>query len=55
VPRFGYDAAARLANLAHAEGKTIREIALRETALKPEELDRLLDADHMTRGGWESP
>jgi fumarate hydratase class II len=55
VPRLGYDAAARLANLAYAEGKTVREVARRETGLGPEELDRLLDADRMTRGGWEGP
>jgi fumarate hydratase, class II len=53
VPRVGYDEAARLARLAYDEGRTIREVAGRETKLTPEELDRLLDPDRMTRGGWE--
>jgi fumarate hydratase class II len=53
VPRLGYDAAARLARQAYEEGQTIRAVAARATDLSTEELDRLLDADRMTRGGWE--
>ena len=49
VPRIGYDAAARLAKLAYEEGKTIREIARRESSLSPAELDVLLDPERMTR------
>lgn len=55
VPRLGYDAAARLARLAYEEGLTIRAVAARETDLSTADLDRLLDADRMTRGGWEGP
>lgn len=51
APRIGYDAAARLVQEAHAQGKTIREIASRSSGLSAEELDRLLDAEQMTRGG----
>jgi fumarate hydratase class II len=53
VPRLGYDAAARLAQQAYEEGTTIRVVAQRETQLSAEELDRLLDAERMTRSGWE--
>jgi fumarate hydratase class II len=53
VPRLGYDRAARLARLAYDENLTIREIVRRETDLKPEEIDRLLDPERMTRGGLE--
>lgn len=54
VPRIGYDKAARLAKLAHDEGITIREVAVRESGLSSEEIDRLLDADSMTRGPSEA-
>jgi fumarate hydratase class II len=54
VPRLGYDRAARLARLAYEENRTIREIVGRETDLKPEEIDRLLDPARMTRGGLEA-
>jgi fumarate hydratase class II len=53
VPRVGYDEAARLARRAYEEGTTVREVARREAGLTAEELDRLLDPDRMTRGGWE--
>ena len=42
VPRIGYDRAAAIAKRAHAEGKTVREIALAEQVLPPGELDKLL-------------
>ncbi len=54
VPRLGYDRAARLARLAFEQDCTIREIVRRETDLSPEEIDRLLDPERMTRPGWES-
>jgi fumarate hydratase, class II len=53
VPRLGYDRAARLARQAYEENRTIREIVGRETDLKPEEIDHLLDPMRMTRGGLE--
>ncbi|HJT78392.1 MAG TPA: class II fumarate hydratase, partial [Gemmataceae bacterium] len=49
--RIGYDAAARLAQKAYAEGRTVREVARAETKIDPEELDRLLDPDRMAGGG----
>jgi fumarate hydratase class II len=51
VPRLGYDKAARLARLAYDEGRTIREVVRRETDLSPDEIDRLLDPERMTRPG----
>ncbi|MCJ7543612.1 MAG: class II fumarate hydratase, partial [Phycisphaerae bacterium] len=33
APRIGYDAAAALANEAHATGKTIRELAMEKKVL----------------------
>jgi fumarate hydratase class II len=49
VPRLGYDAAARLARLADAEGTTLRAVAERESGLSGLELDALLDPEAMTR------
>ena len=43
VPAIGYDQAAKLAKIAHAEGRTIRAVALEHTALTADDLDRLLD------------
>ncbi len=48
VPVLGYDRSAALAYQAFREGKTIREVALAEQVLSPEELDKLLDARSMT-------
>jgi fumarate hydratase, class II len=53
APRLGYDEAARLAKIAHEEGRTIREVAERETGLPADELARLLDPERMTRTGAE--
>ncbi len=49
APRIGYDAAARLCSTAMREGKTIREIAARDSGLASDELDRLLDVRRMTQ------
>jgi fumarate hydratase class II len=49
APRLGYDEAARLAKVAYEEGRTIREVAGREAGLPPDELQRLLDPESMTR------
>jgi fumarate hydratase class II len=49
VPRIGYDAAAKISQTAHRENKTLREVALRDSGLNDEELDRLLDPERMTR------
>ncbi len=53
VPRMGYDRAALLAKKAFEEGTTIRAVALREAGLSADQLDRLLDAERMTRPGFE--
>ncbi len=42
APRIGYDRAARIAHLAHASGRTIREVALEEGVLPPGELEGIL-------------
>ncbi len=42
VPRIGYDRAAKLAKKAHAEGLTVRQVALKERVLPQEEIDALL-------------
>ncbi len=51
VPVVGYEAAARAAKRAVAEGRTIREVVLEEGLADAEELDRALDVIGMTRGG----
>jgi fumarate hydratase class II len=51
APVIGYDTAAAVAKQAFAEGKTIRELMLEKRLLSEKELDRLLDADRMTRPG----
>ncbi len=48
APRIGYDAAARLCATAMREGRTIREIAARDSGLPPDELSLLLDPKRMT-------
>ena len=50
-PVIGYDLAAKIAQRAYAEGRTLKEVALEETQLNAEELDRLLDPRPMTEGG----
>ena len=42
TPRIGYDAAAKLAQKAHREGATLREVAVDEGALTAEEFDELV-------------
>jgi fumarate hydratase class II len=41
--RIGYDAAAKIAHTAFAEGRSIRDVVVAEGVLGPEEADRLLD------------
>lgn len=51
APLVGYDRAARIAQQAHVEGKTIREVA-RELGLLPDHaLDRALDLRRLTEPG----
>lgn len=51
VPAIGYDASAAISKKAFKTGKTVREIALEETQLTKEELDKLLDPFKMTAPG----
>jgi fumarate hydratase class II len=50
-PVIGYEKGAAVAKKAYAEGRSIREVAARETGLSAEELARLLDPAELTRGG----
>ena len=42
TPKIGYDAAAKLAQKAHRDGSTLREVAIEEGALTAEEFDALV-------------
>jgi len=42
VPYIGYDRAAALAHKAHQSGQTVRQVALADNILSPEQLDRCL-------------
>jgi fumarate hydratase class II len=50
-PAIGYDKASKVAKQALAEGKTVREVAVEEGFLTPEEADEVLDPARMTRRG----
>jgi fumarate hydratase class II len=50
-PVIGYEKGAAIAKKAYAEGKPIRDVAARETALPRQQLDQLLDPVELTRGG----
>jgi fumarate hydratase class II len=50
-PAIGYDKASKVAKQALAEGKTVREVAVDEGHLTPEEADEVLDPVRMTRRG----
>jgi fumarate hydratase class II len=50
-PVIGYEKGAAIAKKAYAEGRSIREVAREQTDLTEAELDRLLDALELTRGG----
>lgn len=51
APKIGYDAAAKVAKKALAEGKTVREAAREMKVLPDAELDKVLDLMSMTRPG----
>ncbi|WP_232696518.1 class II fumarate hydratase [Brevibacillus daliensis] len=46
-PKIGYERAAQIAKTAHAENKTVRDIAYRDTNVSSEELDLLLDPEKL--------
>jgi fumarate hydratase class II len=50
-PVIGYEKGAKIAKLAYSEGRSLKEVALEETDLSAEELDRLLDPRQLTEGG----
>ena len=50
-PHIGYDAGARVAKRAFAEGKSVRDVVLEEGLMSPDEVDAALDLKKMTEGG----
>ena len=50
APKIGYDKAAKIARAAHANGTTLREEATRLGFVSPEEFDRVVRPERMTRG-----
>ncbi|MDQ1359343.1 MAG: fumarate hydratase, class [Acidimicrobiaceae bacterium] len=50
-PYIGYEEAARVVKAAAAEGKDLRTVVLERGLMTPEEIDRILDPEAMTRGG----
>jgi aspartate ammonia-lyase len=54
-PYIGYAATAEIAKAAVANGKSIRELVLERGLMKPEQLDRILSAEAMTRPGIAGP
>jgi fumarate hydratase class II len=48
-PIIGYDKGAKIAKRAYAEGKTLKEVALQETDLSEDELDKILDPIKLTQ------
>jgi fumarate hydratase class II len=50
-PVIGYEKGAKIAKRAYAEGRSLKEVALEETDLSSEELDRILDPRALTEGG----
>ena len=50
-PVIGYEKGAKIAKRAYAEGRLLKDVALEETNLTAEELDRILDPRGLTEGG----
>ncbi len=50
-PVIGYELGAKIAKQAYAEGRLLKDVALEQTSLSSEELDRLLDPLQLTEGG----
>jgi len=50
-PVIGYEKGAKIAKRAYAEGRSLKEVALEETELNGEELDRILAPRGLTEGG----
>jgi fumarate hydratase class II len=52
-PVIGYEAGAKIAKQAYAEGRPIQEVAAEQTKLAPEDLARLLDPRTLTQPGGQ--
>ena len=50
-PVIGYEAGAKIAKTAYAEGRSLKDVALEQTDLSAEELDKLLEPQKLTEGG----
>lgn len=50
-PLIGYDAAAKIAKQAYAEGRRVKDVALELTSLSSEDLDRVLDPANLADPG----
>lgn len=50
-PVIGYEKGAKIAKQAYAEGRSLKEVALEQTELSSDELDRLLQPRQLTEGG----
>lgn len=50
-PIIGYDSAAKIAKMAYAEGRTVKEVAAELTDLSPDELEKLLDPAELADPG----
>ncbi len=50
-PVIGYEAGAKIAKQAYAEGRSVREVAAEQTQLSAAELGQLLDPRELTKGG----
>jgi fumarate hydratase class II len=53
-PVIGYEAGAKIAKQAYAEGRSVREVAAEQTNLSAAELERLLNPRELTKGGIQS-
>ena len=53
-PVIGYELGAKIAKQAYDEGRSLKEVALEQTELTAEELDRLLDPRQLTEGGIQA-
>ncbi len=50
-PIIGYDQAAKIAKQAYAEGRRVKDVAVEQTDLSPEDLDRILDPIELAEPG----
>jgi len=48
-PKFGYDNAAKIAKMAHQDGASLRETAIKLGLLSGEEFDQAVVPERMTR------